>query len=173
MSAHPDRKWVAQQARNAAMHFAEQPQKPTILLRDNDGKFSPEFDQILEAEGMRVKKIVPVSPNLNAYAERWVQSVKQECLQHFVVFGEEHLRYLVFEYLAHYNAERPHQGKDNLPLNGIIATDSASRWPSRRLPVRSGSSGSLSTTTAPAEPDYGTPHPPLTSWLGLRDPKVA
>ena len=74
---------MKQQARNGAMHFAEQPMKPRLLLRDNDTKYTKEFDAILESEGVAVKKVTPVSPNLNAYAERFVQSVKQECLDYF------------------------------------------------------------------------------------------
>jgi len=56
---------------------------------------------------------------MNALTECWVQSIKQECLDHFVIFGEAHLRQLVAEYVAHYNEERPHQGKDNDLLSGI------------------------------------------------------
>src|SRR5262249_55243660 len=95
MSANPDRVWMAQQARNAALHFAEQPVAPRFLLRDNDGKFVPEFDQVLADEGIEVKRLVPQSPNLNAYAERFVQTIKGECLSQFVIFGESHLRYLI------------------------------------------------------------------------------
>ncbi|MBY0526194.1 MAG: integrase core domain-containing protein [Gemmataceae bacterium] len=118
MTAQPDQAWTMQQARNMALHFAEQPDKPTLLLRDHDGKFPPEFDQILESEGVEVKKVGPLAPNLNAYAERWVQTVKQECLDHFVVFGEAHLRYLLTEYVTWYHTCRPHQAKDNVPLTG-------------------------------------------------------
>ena len=95
----------------------EQPEKPTILLRDYDGKFAPEFDAILEADGVTVKKVGPHAPNLNAIAERFVQTAKSECLDHFVVFGEEHLRHLVFSLQNYYNELRPHQAKDNLPMN--------------------------------------------------------
>jgi len=108
---------MAQQARNVCLHFAEQPDKPTILLRDYDGKFSPEFDAILEGEGVAVKKVGPQAPNLNSIAERFVQTAKSECLDHFVVFGEEHLRHLVFSFQAYYNELRPHKARDNLPLN--------------------------------------------------------
>ena len=118
MSAHPDAKWMAQQARNVAMHFAELPEKPTILIRDLDGKFTKEFDTILAADGLKVHKVGPLAPNLNAFAERWVLSIKSECLDHFIVFGEDHLRYLVHEYLSHYLHERPHQAKDNGLLTG-------------------------------------------------------
>lgn len=119
MSPNPDRQWVAQQARNVSAVFAEEPQRPTILRRDHDGKFGPEFDAILHSDGVAIHKVGPRAPNLNAYAERWVQSVKQECLDHFIIFGETHLRYLIHEYLAHYLAERPHQAKDNQPLTGL------------------------------------------------------
>ena len=65
---------------------------------------------------MDVTKIGPIAPNLNAYAERWAQSVQQECLDHFVVLGEEHLRHIVSEYVSFYNEERPHQGVGNRVL---------------------------------------------------------
>jgi putative transposase len=68
----------------------------------------------------RSKSVGPRAPNLNAFAERWVESIKTECLDHFIVFGEGHLRYLISEYLVHFLDERPHQSKDNLPLAGIL-----------------------------------------------------
>jgi hypothetical protein len=68
--------------------------------------------------GVTVVPVGPRAPNLNAFAERVVLSIKSECLDHFIVFGEAHLHYLVDEYLAHYHTERPHQGRDNLPLTG-------------------------------------------------------
>jgi putative transposase len=67
---------------------------------------------------VEVKRVGPRSPNLNAYAERWVQTARQECLDRFVVFGEGRLRHLLREYVAHYNEERPHQRRDNLLLGG-------------------------------------------------------
>jgi putative transposase len=115
---HPDRAWIAQQARNLSMHFAEQPEQPTLLLRDHDGKFSEEFDSILAADGIEVKPVGPMAPNLTAYAERWVQSVKCECLDHFVFFGEPHLRFVLREYQEYYNGLRPHQSLANTPPAG-------------------------------------------------------
>jgi len=91
MTTHPDGVWMVQQARNLTMFFDEQADRPQFLLRDHDTKFVKEFDGILESEGIEVKALGPRAPNLNAFAERWVQSVKQECLDHFVVFGESHL----------------------------------------------------------------------------------
>lgn len=113
---HPDAAWMNQQARNLSMHFQEIGSFPTVLLRDGDGKFQCRFDEFLALDGVRVLKIPAHSPNLNAYAERWVQSFKFECLNHFVVFGESHLRYIIREYLTYYNTLRPHQGVDNNTL---------------------------------------------------------
>jgi putative transposase len=118
ISANPDRVWMAQQARNMVLHFAEQTVAPKILLRDNDGKFSKQFDAILRDEGIEVRRITPLSPNLNAVAERFVQTISGECLSHFMVFGEKHLWHIIKEFLAHYHGERPHQGLGNVPPQG-------------------------------------------------------
>jgi putative transposase len=117
-TVHPNGRWMAQQARNVPMLFAEQPDKPRLLLRDHDTKFTRVFDEILQAEGVEVKAVGPRAPNMNAVAERWVQSVKRECLDHFVVFGEAHLRHIVQEYLTWYHRCRPHQGLGNRPPAG-------------------------------------------------------
>jgi putative transposase len=100
------------------MHFQDEPVKPKLLLRDNDTKYTKEFDAVLESEGVEVKRVTPISPNLNAYAERFVQSISQECLDHFLIFGEDHLRHLCTEYLAYYHQDRPHQSLKNEPLRG-------------------------------------------------------
>jgi putative transposase len=118
LTPHPDRAWVAQQARNFGMEFAEGGEKPAVLLRDNDQKYGPDFDAVLEAEGVRVKPVEYQAPNQNAFAERWVQTVKEECLGRFVIFGEAHLRHLLSEFLAHYHGERPHQALGNAPPCG-------------------------------------------------------
>jgi putative transposase len=115
MTPHPDRAWMAQQARNLSMYFGEQSHRPTILLRDHDGKFSSEFDGILGTDGIAVQPIGPMAPNLNAFAERWVQSARVECLDHFVLFGEAHLRLVVREFEHFHNERRPHQGRGNIP----------------------------------------------------------
>jgi putative transposase len=118
ITANPTGEWMAQQARNLCMHWQDQEHPASYLIHDRDGKFTAQFDAIVESEGTKVVRLTPHAPNLNAYAERWVQSLKHECLNSFVVLGEQHLRYLVSHYLAHYLLERPHQSKDNLPLSG-------------------------------------------------------
>jgi putative transposase len=119
MTPNPDRAWMVQQARNMAIILGDQSQPARYLLRDFDGKFPVEFDAVLASSGTKVKKVGPFAPNLNAFAERWVRSIREECLNHFVVFGEEHLRHLITQYLTFYNQFRPHQRKDNLPLTGL------------------------------------------------------
>ena len=77
------------------------------------------FDTSIDvSDAVEVKKVALRAPNQNAYVERFVQSVRQECLDHFLVFGEDHLRYLLTEYVQHHNEERPHQGRNNEPLGG-------------------------------------------------------
>jgi putative transposase len=98
------------------MQMSEWGLPATRVFIDHDAKFTREFDTVFESEGTEVKRVGPVAPNLNAYAERWVQSMRQECLDHFLILGEGHLRHILKEYVEHYNAERPHQAKGNVPL---------------------------------------------------------
>src|SRR5205085_12303926 len=106
-----------------AIHIAGQPVATKYLIRDNDGKFVKEFDDILKDEGMKVVRTPPHSPNMNPFAERFVGSIRREALDHFVVFGEAHLRHIVSEYVHCYNTVRPHQGVGNVPLSGERAPE--------------------------------------------------
>jgi putative transposase len=116
MSAHPDAAWMAEQAGQLVHFFEQQPEKPRYLIRDLDGKFTTEFDAQLEGAGMEIVRVGPRAPNLNAFSERWLGSIRRECLDHFIVFGEAHLRYLTEEYVEFRNTVRPHQGVGNKPL---------------------------------------------------------
>ncbi|XHR30554.1 MAG: integrase [Chthoniobacteraceae bacterium] len=78
MTCHPDGSWIEQQARNLVMELAERGEKTRYLLRDGDAKFTKKFDEIFKSEGIKVKRLPFASPNLNAYAERFVQSIKRE-----------------------------------------------------------------------------------------------
>jgi putative transposase len=86
------------------------------LLHDRDSKYCSSFRQIIEAGSVKPLALPPRSPNLNAYAERWVRSVKEECLAKLILWGEGSLRRALRHYEAHYHAERNHQGKDNVLL---------------------------------------------------------
>jgi putative transposase len=116
ITASPNAAWVTQQARNATMQMADWGLEASHLLLDHDSKFTDGFDTVFEAEGTEVKRVGPAAPNLNAHAERWVQSIRTECLDHFLICGEKHLRHIVSLYCDHYNHERPHQGVGNVPL---------------------------------------------------------
>jgi hypothetical protein len=83
------------------------------LLHDRDTKFCTSFRQLIEAGRVKTMPLPARSPNLNAYAERWVRSVKQECLSKLIWFGERPLRRALQQYVAHYHEERNHQGKQN------------------------------------------------------------
>ena len=116
MTPNPDGPWMAQQARNLCMLFDGEPDehKPTHIIRDRDAKFTKEFCSILESEDLEFRPIPPRSPNMNPHAEAWVHRVKSECLDHFIVFGEAHLRRILSTWLEYYHNFRPHQGLGNV-----------------------------------------------------------
>ena len=86
------------------------------MLHDRDAQFCAEFRETLAVAGVRCLRLPPRSPNLNAFAERWVRSVKEECLSHLILFGERSLRKALTQFQEHYHAERNHQGKNNVLL---------------------------------------------------------
>ena len=121
ITRHPDSCWMEQVARNATMQDTGYLNGCRYLLHDRDQKFCREFRETLAAGGVKCTPIPARSPNLNAHAERWVRSIKQECLSKLILFGETSLRRVVSEYLPHYHQERNHQGKDNLLLFPVSA----------------------------------------------------
>ena len=111
-TAHPNSEWVVEQANAFCRHVETEGTQADLVFHDSDRKLCQAFDDALQANGMRVRRLRPLSPNLNAFVERWIQSIKQECLDHFIVLGETHLNHLVSEYVHYYQTERPHQGID-------------------------------------------------------------
>jgi transposase InsO family protein len=107
VTANPDGVWMRQQARNLAIE--ERLENVRFLIHDRDTKFSGPFDEILRGEGVRVIKTPVRAPRANAVAERWVRSVRNECLDQILVFGRRHLEQILRDYLTHYNTERPHR----------------------------------------------------------------
>lgn len=89
---------------------------PSRLSLDRDTKYTQSFRAIIKAGQVETLALPAHSPNLNAYAERWVRSVKEECLSKLILFGERSLRRALSEYVAHYHAERNHQGRSNVLL---------------------------------------------------------
>ncbi|HEY8599603.1 MAG TPA: integrase core domain-containing protein, partial [Thermomicrobiales bacterium] len=106
VTRHPTDAWVAQQLREATPFG----QRPRFLIRDHDAKFGPRFDRLAAGSGIRVLRTPIRAPRANATCERFLGSVRRECLDHVLVLGERHLRRVLREYVAFYNRERPHQG---------------------------------------------------------------
>ena len=124
VTRHPDQEWMEQMARNVTMEDAGFLINRRYLLHDRDRKYCSSFRQVIEAGSVKTLALPLRSPNLNAYAERWVRSVKQECLAKLILFGERALRRALQQYVAHYHEERNHQGKQNrllfpLPNRGV------------------------------------------------------
>lgn len=116
ITPNPDAVWMTQMARNVTMAddgFLSPGQR---LIHDRDTKYSAEFVATVEAAGVETVKLPARSPNLNAVAERWVRSVKDDCLSRIILFGEGSLRRALEDYQVHYHGERNHQGKGNLLL---------------------------------------------------------
>ena len=114
----PNESWMRQIARNLTDCDGFLQGKRYVLM-DRDGKFCPAFREILRNEGAEPLLLPPRSPDLNAYVERFFKSIKSECLSRRIYFGEKSLRRAIHEYLAHYHAERNHQGLDNELINPV------------------------------------------------------
>ncbi len=113
---HPNEAWVKEQAKTFLGHVEETGLGATIIMHDRDTKFTASFDDILESADLEVKKSAYRSPNTVAFVERFIQTLQQECLDYFIVFGEQHMDHLVSEMVTHYHEERPHQARENDPL---------------------------------------------------------
>jgi putative transposase len=107
-TSNPDGDWTAQQARNLMLHLGEE-QPFRLLIHDRDSKFGGGFDEIFRSERVRVIRTPVRAPNANAYAERWVRTVRADCLDHLLIVGRRHLERVLRVYVRHYNAYRPHR----------------------------------------------------------------
>ena len=109
----PDGRWMAQVARNLTDAFDGFLRAKRYLIHDRSPVFTRQFKEILKTAGVKTIKLPPRSPNLNPHAERFVRSIKSECLGKMIFFGERQLRCAVEQFIAHYHGERNHQGLDN------------------------------------------------------------
>ena len=114
VTEHPTGAWTAQQARNLLMDLGERGHFKS-LIRDRDSKFTCAFDEVFAGNGMRIIKTPIRSPRANSFAERYVGTLRRECLDHLLIHGEQHLRHILAEYAQHYNDHRPHQSREQRP----------------------------------------------------------
>jgi hypothetical protein len=116
ITRHPNEAWMKQIARNVTMDEWGFLDSRRYLIHDRDTKYTDSFRVIVKSGHVEPLKLPARSPNLNAYAERWVKSVKEEALSKLILFGEASLRRVLSEYLVHFHRERNHQGKGNVLL---------------------------------------------------------
>jgi putative transposase len=115
---HPSQLWVTQQARQLMWKLDTEGRSFTHLIHDNDGKYSTSFAAVFESEGIEVVHTPFRAPRANAYAERWVRSVREECLDRIIILNQPHLAYALRAYELYFNEARPHQGiKQGIPCS--------------------------------------------------------
>ena len=112
-TTNPTGVWVTQQARN--LSFTGLFERTRFLIHDRDSKFSASFDEVFRSEGIKVIHTLIRAPRANAYAERFVRTIRAECLDWLLIVGRRHLEHVLRTYTAHYNAERPHRALALVP----------------------------------------------------------
>jgi transposase InsO family protein len=160
VTANPTGAWVAQQARNLLMDLADRIGRYTFLIRDRDAKFAATFDAIFTSEGIRILRTPVRAPRANAFAERWVGTVRRELLDRMLIVGRRHLQMALEIYVAHYNEHRPHRTLGQAaPLGG-------------RPPACCGGQRTGRTAGSTRRPDPRV-RPGRMRWTGFRHPQVA
>jgi len=115
--------WMNQMARNLTDPFAGFLKKKKYLIHDRDPLFTEAFIEILKAGGIEPIKSMPLAPNFSPFVERFIRSIKSECLDRMLIFGERHLHYCIENYIQHYHCERAHQGIDNSIIDPLPQGD--------------------------------------------------
>jgi putative transposase len=122
VTTSPTGRWATQQARNLLMNLADRIGRYKFVVRDRDAKFTDAFDAVFASEGMRILRTPVRAPRANAYAERWVGTVRRELLDRMLIMGRRHLETALSGYVAHYNEHRPHRSLGQAPPLGAVAS---------------------------------------------------
>jgi len=133
-TTNPDGRWVTQQARNLTMRLGGEERRFRFLLHDRDSKFCFDFDAVFRSEGIRIIRTPVRAPNANAHAERWVGTLRRDCLDRILILNRRHLDGVLRAYIAHYNRHRPHRSLSLQPPDACSAT--AARAPTPRVDRR-------------------------------------
>ena len=127
VTANPNGRWVTQQARNLLLVQGEQGRQVRFVLRDHDTKFSHGFNDVFRSEGGEVLVTPARAPKANAYAERWVRTVRAECLDWLLIVSRGHLEKVVRVYVQHFNRHRPHRALGLQPPDPLSNLPSGAR----------------------------------------------
>ena len=112
---HPNSAWVCKQAEAFLEQTMNREVKPSIVMHDRDSKFTRDFVETLKNRDVRTNALPKASPNLNGRCERFVKTIREECLSKFIFFGRKHLDFVVSEFLEYYNKTRSHSERESLP----------------------------------------------------------
>jgi len=135
-TTNPDITWVTQQARHLVWNLKDDSRDMAFLIHDNDTKFASSYDNVFSSEGIEILNTPYRAPRANAYAERWVCTIREECLDHVLVLNENHLHRVLREYGEYYNHARPHQGLgQHFPVSGLVSNTAG---PIRRRDILGG-----------------------------------
>jgi transposase InsO family protein len=115
ITAHPSGAWATQQARNLLLDLGDHATRFRFLIRDRDSKFTAAFDAVFAGADIGIIRTPVRAPRANAIAERWIGTLRRECLDHLLITGPRHLAAVLQEYLAHYNTHRPHRSLHQFP----------------------------------------------------------
>jgi len=124
VTTNPAGEWATQQARNILESFVDRTQPIRFLIHDRDSKFTAAFDEVFRPEGIRAIRTPVRAPNANAFAERWIGSVRRECLDRLLIVNRRHLERVLPVYVEHYNAHRPHRALQQRAPSGVPQPDS-------------------------------------------------
>jgi putative transposase len=142
-TSNPDGAWLLQQARNLLMDLGDRSERPRFLIHDRDAKLSRAFDAIFHDQAIKTIRTPIRAPNANAHIERWVGSVRRECLDRLLIFNRRQLEHVLRVYVRHYNSQRPHralelQAPEPLTLPSIRRDPAASAKAVRRRDLLGG-----------------------------------